>query len=422
MSRLKLFSVKKTILLWLPMLLVGLVSVSVYCLLHTQGGASWLWNRVQSLESLDIRSTRVMGDLASGFVVQDMEYRSANLDLSVGRLELEAGPGWWPMSVQLRRLSLEDVDIHSHSPDDPSRESEESEDIRSLLELLNLPVPLSVGDAEIKNITLRKDENSPVKIADSISFRGALHEQLIVDQLAIMAEGLETSLQGTLELEPPFKLTVTARGLFEKAGESDQQAISLPFDLEAGGDLDLLQLSIDSDKYDLQISAEIHDPVNRPAWDMTALVDHAQWPDKQTEGDFELSALKLVSQGIIEDWSFGVDSGLRAGLLQDAKLSVTGSGTQNSLKIGRAELTGPGVELELDGELDWSARPVAAVKAVITQWDLSTWVPDWPAGEKLAGNLNLSWSDNGLQIPAGQLTVTGTPLKLHVEADIAGAT
>ncbi len=418
MSRFKVFSVRKTILLWLPLMLVGLISGSAYWLLHTPGGATWLWNKVQGLESLDIRSSRVTGDLASGFVVQDMEYRSASLDLSVRRLEIEAGPGWWPVSIQLRRLSLQDVDIHQRSPDDLSQVSKESDDIRKTLELLKLPVPLAVADAVINNINLQQDDKPPVKIAESIGFRVALDEWLLVDHLDILAEGLETNLQGSLELKPPFKLAVTARGLFEKASGPDEPAITLPFKLEADGDLDQLQLRLDSDKYGLQLDGEILDPAIRPAWDINARIDHAQWPEKQSEQALVVDALKLVSRGNIDDWSFGLDSGLQVGLWQDAQLAVTGSGSKSSLKIGHAALTGPGVDLELEGELDWSAQTEAVLNAVITQLDLSPWLSDWPAGEKLAGDLNLNWSDNGLQIPAGQLTVTGTSLKLNIEADI----
>ena len=417
-SRFKVFSTRKTILLWLPLMLAGLISGSGYWLLHTPGGATWLWNKVQGLEALDIRSSRVTGDLASGFVVQDMEYRSANLDFSVRRLEIEAGPGWWPVSIQLRRLLLQDVDILQRTPDDPSQISKESEDIRDSIELLKLPIPLAVADAVINNINLQQHDKSPVKIAESISFQVALDELMLVDRLDILAEGIETSLQGSLELEPPFRLTVTARGLFEKARGPDEPAITLPFNLELGGDLDHLKLSLDSDKYGLQLDGEILDPVIRPAWDINARIDHARWPEQQSEQALVVDALKLVSRGNIDDWSFGLDSGLQVGLWQDAQLAVTGSGSKNSLKIRHAALTGPGVDLAIEGDLDWSARTEAVLNAVITQLDLSPWLPDWPTGENLAGDLNLNWSDNGLQIPAGQLTVSGTNLKLNIEADI----
>ena len=418
MSRFKVFSTRKTILLWLPLMLAGLISGSVYWLLHAPGGASWLWNKVQGLEALDIRSSRVTGDLASGFVVQDMEYRSENLDLSVRRLEVEAGPGWWPVSIQLRRLSLQDVDILQRSPAELSQVSKESDDIRDSIELLKLPVPLEIAGAVISNINLQQDDNPPVKIAESVSFRAAIDEQLLVDHLEILAEGLETSLQGSLELESPFNLTVTARGLFEKVLGPNDPAIVLPFNLEVEGDLDKLQLRLDSTKHGLHIVGEILDPVINPAWDIEARLDQIQWLEGQAEQTLELNALKLVSRGIIDDWSFGLDSGLQLGLWQDAQLAVTGSGSKNSLNIDHAVLTGPGADLELDGKLDWSAETEAVLNAVITQLDLSPWLPDWPTGEKLAGDLNLNWSGNGLQIPVAQLTVTGTGLKLNIEADI----
>ncbi len=76
------------------------------------------------------------------------------------------------------------------------------------------------------------------------------------------------------------------------------------------------------------------------------------------------------------------------------------------------------MDLDFSGKLDWSSQTEAGLNAVIRQLDISTWLPDWPAGKQLAGDLDLNWSENGLKIPASRLTVTGTDLSVRVEADI----
>ena len=75
------FSIRKTILVGLPVTVVLLLSGTAYWLLNTSSGAAWLWNRLEAQAAIDVRASQVSGDLASGFVVQDMAYRSASLDL-----------------------------------------------------------------------------------------------------------------------------------------------------------------------------------------------------------------------------------------------------------------------------------------------------------------------------------------------------
>ena len=109
MSRFKSLSIGKIILLGLPLALILVLSCSIYWLLNTASGAAWLWSRVEGLATVDVRSSQVTGDLASGFEIQNLEYRSDTLDVLVGGAGIEAGMVWWPLSVRVDRLSLQDV-------------------------------------------------------------------------------------------------------------------------------------------------------------------------------------------------------------------------------------------------------------------------------------------------------------------------
>jgi len=108
MSRFSSFSLRKSLLLGLPALIIMVIvlfSGSAYWLLNTSSGASWLWTKLEALDGVDVRSSRVSGDLASGFVISDMEYHSADLDLLVGHTEIEAGIGGKSRSVDQHQFS-----------------------------------------------------------------------------------------------------------------------------------------------------------------------------------------------------------------------------------------------------------------------------------------------------------------------------
>ncbi len=188
--------------------------------------------------------------------------------------------------------------------------------------------------------------------------------------------------------------------------------------MAGSGDLDNLQINLDSQKFGLQLEGEILDPLDRRVWNIDAALDQFTWPEPADGQGLALSRLKLVSQGSVDDWSFALESAMQMDVLRDAHLVVSGSGTASAMDISHAVLSGPGMDLDFSGKLDWSQQTAAAFRTVIRQLDLSPWVAGWPAGDMLAGDLELDWTGSRLTIPASQLTVAGTSLKISVEADV----
>ena len=415
MSSSSKISVKKFILIGLPVMLVVsslLMLFSAYWLLNTSSGASWLWNKLEGLEVVDVESSRVSGDLASGFIVDGMAYRSENLDLMVGQAEIEAGLILWPLKIRVERLLLKDVDVYTRSSKVSDAVKENGVDIRDTLDGFSLPLPLEVQEAVFTGISLQQDDKPRVGVAETVSFKAALDEQLVIDYLDILTTDIEARLQGNFGFEAPFRLSATLDGRFENIDEAGQAIV------ESSGDLEKLQIKLTSQKFGLQLDGELFEVASNPNWSIQALLDRLQWPQDQGEQVITLSGLNLTSRGSIENWSLVLNSGLDSAQLQGIHLALSGSGSASSAEISDATLTGPGLDLGFIGSLDWSRQTAAGVKAVIRQLDLSPWLADWPAGEKLAGNLELNWSDDGLEIPASQVTVVGTELMAAIEADI----
>jgi translocation and assembly module TamB len=355
MNRIWMVTFKKIVLLGLPAVLLSLFAV-YYWLLHTTPGSAWLWNQLEDRAAGSVRTAFVGGDLASGFVIQALEYQSDTVDLSVARAEIQVVPGWWPVSIQIRALDLQDVEIIMPSNEASAHEASAPTSIHTILVALKLPLPLNIHQGLLSNITLHDAGEEPAIAVESIRFQVALDERLEVDQLDILALGVQTKLQGHLVLEPPFHLLATLEGRLEMTTQSGA-VVSLP-------------------------------------------------------------DLRLSTQGHIDDWSLSVDTTVQSGTAANYSLSVSGSGSTRGFQLSAATLSGPGVTMDISGKLDWSSHIEAGLSADIIQLDLSPWLQDWPAGEYLAGQMALNWSENRLKIPAGRLTVTGSDLAIDIEADI----
>jgi len=210
MNGIRIRSFKTLLLLGLPVTLLLLVTVSIYWLLHTASGAAWLWGQVEDLAAGTVRSSHVDGDLASGFVIRDLEYRSNSVDLSVAHVKIAAGPGWWPVTIQVQTLGLRDVGIVIHSSAGQKEGADGVTDIQSALAALKLPVPLKVHNAVLMNISLRQGDDTSHKSIESLVFQASLDERLVVDQLDVIAAGINARLDGNLQLEPPFELLAEA--------------------------------------------------------------------------------------------------------------------------------------------------------------------------------------------------------------------
>ena len=402
----------------LPVTLVVLLTASVYWLLYTASGAVWLWDQIEDAVDGSVQYSQLDGDLASGLLIRDLSYQSDSVDMSARWMEIQAGPGWWPVSIQIRKLVLQDVQIVTRSHAVQAKSPGPEACLRSVLTALKSPLPLKIHDALVSNVSLQADDNPPVALVESLRFQAALGDQLVVEQLHLHAPGIEAELQGQLVLESPFELAVAVEGQFEINGAPVVADLMVPFKLEGSGNLDKLQFSFASAEKGLELHGELLESMTEPEWDIKGNLDKLQWPLDDSGETVNLSGLALSSEGRIDDWSFVLDSGVQFGALETSLLAISGSGSRSGIQISSATLNGPGLDLSIDGKLDWSAQTEVGLSVGIRQLDLSLWLDDWPAGAYLTGDVELNWSESGLEIPPGRLLLAGTETVVNIEANI----
>lgn len=397
----------------LPVALVILVIVSAYWLLNTASGALWFWDQVEHAAAGAIRVSGIEGDLSTGVILKNIEFQQDDLEVQAHRVELTAGPGWLPLSIQIKSLRVQDVEITSHTDIEEQRGESQQIDIQATLAGLEPPIPLEIHNAALNNITLQKGDGSLLGLVETLQFSASLDEQLVVSQLNVVAPELKLTSDASIALHSPHSLDIVMKGHYEMVDEEGKTVLDLPFDLEATGDLDKLRFKLFSEDRDITLEGELHDVARQTAWDIKANVGYLALPLADMEQLLVLTGLKLASQGEFDDWEFALDTGLESGALKTSQLTASGSGSTTGIEIGAAKLTGSGLDLDLAGNVDWASRVALDLSGKIIQLDLSTWLQDWPAGETLAGDFELSGSESGLQIPLGHLVVKGTEQQIN---------
>jgi translocation and assembly module TamB len=418
MSRVRSISIKKSLLIGLPLLLLMLVLLTSIWLLASNSGGAWLWHKVEGFAAGSLHSRGLEGDLASGFVIHDLVYDSADMKVVIGRAELQASPGVWPFSVHVQQLLLHEVAVISKSPQSQSGSAISETDIPSLIEALKLPLPLDIHKVELTNISFQKDDMAALKLVDLLSFKLHLDERLALEQLIVSSDLFEATAQASLLLEAPFELTALIESTVDIPASPLGLAHKQPFLLQASGDLDRLLLELENASLDLDINAQVRSPLSELEWDISAVLNELPRPLDIAGEQLAVSALTLSSKGGIGNWSMELVTDLGISGQQDAKLAISANGSGAAINIQRASLVGSGVDLLVQGRLDSSPQLDAKLQAVIAQLDFSPWIDDWPNGQYLSAELELDWSAKGLRIPAGKLGVSNTELLVDISADI----
>jgi len=415
----------KLVLLGLPVALILLLTVSAYWLLHTASGAAWLWSQAEDVAAGSVRSSNVEGDLASGFVIRGLEYRSGGVDFSVARAEIQATPGMRPLSIQVQGFSLDDVEVVL-PPSGAVADGEDVQmDIHSVLTMLKLPVPLEVHAAVVTNIRLRQGEEPPRKLLDSLRFQAALDERLIVEQLQLSASGIELGLNGFLVSEPPFELVSSVQGRFRMTGGTDTADLILPFSLEVSGDLDNVHINhaiLTGPGTDLHVTIEAN--IDTESNSLNAQLDWTgfRWPLTAATPAFLSPSGSMSVAGNFDQWTSTGQLDVQTGDYPQGSFKIQGGGSRTSARISMLEgqVLGGSVSGELGANWEDGLAWDTAVRA--RGIDPEPLLPDWPG--YLDGQLEMRADSRSetIQVELASLhgRIRGIPVKASGGFDIAG--
>lgn len=408
----------KWLLIVLPLVVLALGLAGAGWLLKTNAGANWVWSQVESAASGSLSSVKVEGDLSSGFVIHDMKYLSPELDILTGRALLQVEPGFFPLSVQVRNLQLQDVLVIAQESDVQTQDETANTDFGAAIAALKLPLPVVIQHAEVSNVAYGGKDDSAVVIVGSLTFKLSLDDQLRIDSAVYTSPGVMALAHGSLNLYAPYELVLSLDGELKSADIHKVLNYNIPLAMEFSGDLNELRFRLLSDLLDLQLDGNLLDPGGEPIWDVTGTAIGTQQTLLIADEEIALAGVSLNSVGSIENWSLDISSDIGIAGVPPLALVLSTHGSDTGIQINRSSLSGSGFDVGFNGQLDWSPQPAADISVVIGQMDLSRWVAEWPETAPLTGELGVTWSKDGLKIPQSKLTLSGTNTEVVIVADI----
>ncbi len=418
MTRGRVLTIKRLLFLGLPLCLLLSVMLLGSWLLFSESGARWLWGQFEGATGNSLSAARVEGSMVSGLSISGLEYKTPELNVSARAVLVQARPAFWPFSIEVQRLFLQGVTVHHLPLNDGGQSTDTPMDIGASIDALVLPMPLSVKQVKIEQLEYWQAGPEPLMSIDVLSFSLAMDENLEINNLLLGSQYLAFQGNAQLALSSPYLLNVSSSGQFTAPESQVMRLPVLPFALQVNGDLEKLGFSLTSEVLELEVSGELVELPGKPVWDINGLVGKLPQAMQFAGDEIVVSGLEINSAGNLDDWKVVLDSSLAINDLEPVKLSVSARGSMTGVNVQQATLKGSGVELEVNGEIDWSNDLQANLHAMIDRLDVSPWVQEWPEGSYLRGKFDINWSEEGLRIPTGNLTVSETGFAANFNADI----
>ena len=389
---------RKTLLLLsmaLLFLLAGLAA-SWSWLVHSESGARWLFSQAQKHAPAELTAGSVSGSLGSGLQLGQLIYDDSSTRVVAERIRLAVEFDLLPPAINIESLLGEKVRVSTLSPaDNSSAEESGSPD-------LSLPLRVTFGDIRISGLEYLPGPEETAIVVDSIQASGSVHEDLVLNRLIVSIPGSELALSGHLGLAPPHLLAVELQttGDFELQGHLD-------------GSLERMELILNSASPVLQISGTMHDLLQEPAWDLDMASSRLQWPLEGPDANLVFTSLQAQSQGSLSNFELNLGGEVEVDGLEPSRLQLAGAGTQHGFTLRSLSLTGPELDLQASGSLDWLDQLQLALQTRLDRLNPEKWISDWPQNRPVNGELDVKWDGGDLDVSRFTLAVADTLLSVQ---------
>ena len=392
-------------------LLAGVITLAAgaYWLLHTEPGANWLFARVQAPLGEQLSVGEIKGDLRSGLTLRDVRYRSENLEVHAALTQLSARAGLWPPRLRLPNLRVRDVRVHSTADAQATGGPPD-------LAAWQLPVPVTIDDAELVNVSWLDGGTSEPLVVDELRFALAWGRSLELRALQLTAPGLSAGASGELALhsggEHQLELAI-----------DHWQALGLEgLELTAAGNLAQTRVQASAVTPPLTIGG----PVDEPLGDMRAVLDWtlSAWPGLGPGWLLREATGRL--SGAAADYQLRAEGLVDTPAGPGVQVQLEAHGSLEALQFEQLLLSGPGLQARATGRVDWSGGVQAGGQVDIGALDLSAWalpgMEQWPAGLALNGMARLEAGPEQIRVADLDLRLGDTDARVTGAADFTVAT
>lgn len=401
----------RSIVFWLFAGLVVAGGLAWYWLLHTEPGARWVLARVGSATDGGLQLGPVDGNLADGLSIGAVSFTTDGFSTSAGEILLAVDVDLLPVSVEVVRAELHDVDVEISEAE---RTPEGPADIENALRRLSLPVPIRITDLDATDIAIRVPGFE--RELDRIELVALWHETITVDRLFVDGEALSVTLDGTFDPATDLAHVGNVSVRLDPAITGHHESIDV--ELRSEGTHRELTLHVDVTNFDATLQGEVRHVFHAPAWDLEISVPHYAWPLEDNAGTVDLVDLFLRSRGTPDDYSIGLESTITVPTLGPSAVRVEGRGNLDGFSAAIVDVSGADLQLSGRSGVRWSGERFVEGEFEIVRFDPEKWVAGWPGGYPLAGDVAARLDDTGLRLRDSRLTVPRSGAMVQVDADI----
>ena len=350
------------VILIITVLVAGLLMGGAYGILHTTTGARLLLSIVENQWGESLKLGEVSGTIGSGLDIETIDFRAANLTVTLNKIRLAIDPDLFPLLVQIRFVEISSLQIRQGRPQAEITQSVDPADLGETLASLALPFPVILSKLELGGFEYFDHSGTLVFSTQHISSALQLDDVLDIGYLVLESNQSRIELNGSLGLSAPFLVALSARA----------------------------SLALHEER--------VEDPQNFDA--------------------FSIESLVLNSQGRIDDYKLEINSTLHIPGMGPISLVLSGKGDETSMLISTLHLTGSQLELAAEGEVQWQDTKAIWLDVRLDRFDPSAWLPGWPGENPLRGQFEISLGEDGLELPKMQFLVSNTTTHLDATATI----
>jgi len=398
--------------LLIPALLIALAAIAWYWLLHTESGARWIWARAQSRTDGDLQAQDLQGDLGSGLTIRQLAYSTDSMSLEIVETRLVIDIDLLPLQVQVSDAAVENTSIRISASEEVSR----SEDLRTTIERLSLPLTVVFADVSADKIILSGLASDKDIVLTQATLAGSWHDEITIDHLALNALDSSAEFSAALGLSFPFSTTVSGRLTNASAPTGHPEPIDIQ--LHGEGNLQDLTIEASSSPIEMSLQGSVANMLESLSWDLQAeLVD---WTTQFGENDTEVHITdgRAVSTGTLNAYSLTATATIDTLDVAPIRATVTGTGTPATFEFSELSLRNPDAELTGTGRVAWGENWSIESRLNVAAFNLNTLLETWPVDHPIHGNLSLQLDEDYLAISDSHLAASNTGMSVRVDAEL----
>jgi translocation and assembly module TamB len=402
----------------LPITLIVLLVAGWHWLFSSHAGSSWLWGQLENATDGQLVAEKLEGDLADGLVIHGVNFDSGQQEIQIRQIELQATTGIWPFSIEVGKLVVSDASVTQKRTRIDTATDAEVVDVRQLIEMLNLPVPVRFETIRIERLLVKDDSGESLFRLESAVSSLKLEDVLEISELRVETEMVRLSAAASLSLDQPFNVDLHIDTELNTGKLLDGGSGRVPLQLAVDGDLDSLSLELKSDSSGFLLVADIDSFLDDPDWDATGQMQSLP-PGLDLNGTgIGIRDLRLTMQGNMAEWMAMIQSGVTIPGQPDTRVEINARSVDSVIHIEQARISGEGIKIEASGEFEPLHNGKLSLQTRIQQLSPAFWVADWPQDEYLSGELSVLFEEGKLQVPVGRIQVAGTDAEVRVDAEV----